>query len=369
MSPVMEKNVRHINTHSIMSLPLHFAITAFTKSSLKMGCHLLGCTLCRLQLIVCCSAVICTTVASQSPGVANSHIEWHSYYSGDPEPDTTSPWRYFPLAVGNAWEYKEHFFDTYYRREVVDTVQFNEEWYFELRYFVAENGGPMVPDPNPPVEYIRYDTTDAMVYAWSPKFNVEYHSFLAPCPFDAEYGSTPFCPGSGENAEVSGSLDGQLVFGGMEPGTGKDTVITAVKQYILGSAFVHRYGADFGQVYFESDGSLYGLYYSRVNGIEHGVPRYPTVNTEPQVPELNVRSWPNPVSEFMSLDLVGIGPGAVLYNVYDLMGRKVASGTVFAGNSAGTLVRLNFTSLTPGHYFIRLVGGRQKTAVIQFLKH
>lgn len=292
--------------------------------------------------------------------------------SGGFEEDTTSGGRYFPLHVGDAWEYKEFFDNTYYRREVVGDTLIEGKVYADYRRFVALNGGPMVPDPFIPKEYVRFDTLSAFVYGWAPPIG-EYNLFEAPCPLDADFGTMVFCPGTGAVADVTGGYDGVLVFGGEEPGTGEDTVYTAVKAYDEG-AFVFRYGADHGEVYHESDAQLYGLYYSRVDGVEHGVPQYSTVSIDPPIPGVaedeGSRIWPNPADRVLQVEILSRAPQMMLVHIFDLAGRLVHTtegGFIRAGTTSLTLF---VSGLSAGTYILRISGddGYRETALFTKLK-
>ncbi|HYE94951.1 MAG TPA: T9SS type A sorting domain-containing protein [Rubricoccaceae bacterium] len=273
-------------------------------------------------------------------------------------PDTTSPWRYYPLAVGNAWEYKEFGEETYYRRVVTGDTTFNGRRYFVVHRYRAEDGGPIGPD-FPRRVRLRFDTTSALVYEPFVDGSGMEREYI-PCPLDAPFNTTIFCEAWAGEFFVEGSYEGVLVFGGDEPGEGGDTVRTSVKSYYESPGeTAYRYAAGFGEVYFsDSWFSTYGLYYARIDGVEHGVPRYPTVGIEEPAGyadnALTLSVSPNPVRGAASVVFVLVEPGTVRIALYDALGREVAallSGEQAAGRHG---VTFDGTGIPPGVYFVRV---------------
>jgi hypothetical protein len=272
-------------------------------------------------------------------------------------PDTTAPWRYYPLHIGDAWEYYEYGSSDILRREINRDSMFNGRHYFVIERYRAQAGGPLEPDFFA-VAPARFDTTEALV-----KFlfltGEEGVSSLAPCPFDADFGTVVKCPNGSPEAFVNGGYDGLLVFGGDLPGTGEDTVRTAWKEYLSpsGEPVVLRYAADFGEVYFEGENDVYGLYYARVNGVEHGVPRYPTP-TEPSPEPLGeaLTVWPNPAREWVRVAFTPKRGGTARVEVHDVRGRQVLAREVAAVPGARAEVALDLSGLAPGVYVVRLAG-------------
>ncbi len=277
--------------------------------------------------------------------------------------DTTSPWRYFPLRVGDAWEYLSFYEDAALRRVVVGDTVFDGRRYFRVAFYRAEG------DESPVYEYarlFRFDTLSTEVrepFADGTGREIIAHQ-LAPCPLDAPLGMTLRCY-IGTYA-VSGGYDGQLVFGGAWPGTGEDTVVTSYKRYeeeILVRTF--RYAADFGLVYREDDEEPSGeaLYYARINGTEHGVARYPGVGEVTAEPRpapggaLALAVRPNPARSWAlaKFSLVEAGPARV--EAYDGLGRRVLARDLDLLRVGPHEVPLDLAVLPAGVYVIRLVTG------------
>ncbi|HLT46074.1 MAG TPA: hypothetical protein VK002_02495, partial [Rubricoccaceae bacterium] len=274
-----------------------------------------------------------------------------------PTPDTTAPWRYYPLHVGDAWEYYVYFTGDVLRREVTRDTTFNGHRYFILERYRAEAGGELEPDWLP-FARVRFDTTSAFVVEpYTDGSGTEVVFFLAPCPFNADFNSTVYCPpGAWKDVPVTGGYEGVLVFGDPFPGTGEDTVHTAWKEYDV-PFNIRRYAAGFGEVYYGGEAEEYGLYYARIDGVEYGVPRYPTASEpglEPQALALAV--WPNPARGRARVALTPEAGGLSRLAVHDLRGRRVLTREVAALPGVRAEVALDLAGLAPGVYAVRLAG-------------
>lgn len=80
------------------------------------------------------------------------------------EPDTTSPWRYFPLEIGDQWQY-EHFHPktgdiSYEDCQVRTDTLLEGHTYYALRY--CFNDGQLRTSSQSDT-YVRFDTTNALV--------------------------------------------------------------------------------------------------------------------------------------------------------------------------------------------------------------
>jgi hypothetical protein len=271
-------------------------------------------------------------------------------------PDTTSPWRYYPLHVGDAWEYYEYGSGDILRREINRDTTFNGHRYFVVERFRAANGGPLEPDFLPFIR-VRFDTTSALVLEpFTDGSGIEIPAYGVPCPFDADFGTVIDCPRE-DDVAVTGGHDGLLVFGGDLPGTGEDTLRVTWKEYARDFLLL-RYAADIGEAYVEMKFPSHGLYYARVDGVEYGVPRYPTVaEPVPELePEASLSVWPNPAREKVSVAFTPEEAGPARLEVHDVRGRRVLAREVMALPGVRAEVTLDFSGLAPGVYVVRLVG-------------
>lgn len=220
-----------------------------------------------LLVLVGCFVVHGSKVVGQSRVHAHGQAAWSLYSNGEPTPDTTSAWRYYPFAIGNAWEYKHFFSDRRFRAEVDRDTTIKGRNFFIIERVEWVQGQA----PEPLVRrFARFDTTESLIKAPFPGSpEGERTPFWAPCPFDSGFGETVFCPGYELSPyDVSGSYDYPLAFGGSEPGTGTDTVRTSVKTYDVTDVFtdIITYAAGIGEIYVENKGDWYGIYYARIDG-------------------------------------------------------------------------------------------------------
>src|SRR5690606_24899175 len=183
---------------------------------------------------------------------------------------------------GDAWEYYHYATGERRRVDVLGEETINDQHYFmwRSRTYDAARNVTRSPGHIP----VRFDTTTATIRFYVRATDAELSFF--PCPLDAAFGDEIVCPEREVPFEVSGSYDGLLAFGGEFPGTGTDTVRTAVKTYYSfhpGHTLDYRYAADIGFVYYDDDYNPEGIYYAKVDGVEYGQPFYP-VSTEGEAP-------------------------------------------------------------------------------------
>jgi hypothetical protein len=271
-------------------------------------------------------------------------------------PDTTAAWRYFPLHVGNAWEYAAGG-TTVIRRDIIGEETIGGRRYAlwrEITYVDGEIVGWIPPAP------IRFDTLSSFVFE---NFRGEERPFgFAPCPFRVDFGATADCDPlqSGFRLyDVAGTYDGAVVLGGSPP----DTVRTAVKLYDdQAFAVDFGYAAGLGEVYAESDIRTYGLYYARINGVEYGEAQITTgMETVPSGTGegLQLWVWPNPSRGAATVALTLAQPGEAAVALFDALGRRVAllhEGVLAAGAHR---LPLRASSLPPGVYVVRAIAGAE----------
>ena len=277
------------------------------------------------------------------------------------EPDTTAPWRYYPLAVGNVWEYE--FGDGTVAREAIfsDTVALGHR-YFVLSFQQLRDDieAPVFRTP------LRYDTASATVVALGDVSN-EY-PYTLHCPFDTPFGDAE-C--RGEPQRVSGRPDGVVVFGGEAPGTGTDTVQAAVKVFSTRLGFEFRYAAGVGPVYDGGEGGARALTYYKIGDEEHGMPRF--VAAEPGGPEplaASLGAWPNPTRGPLTVSVRLARPAAdVEVAVYDALGRAVRRAPLGPRAAGEHGVGLSLAGLAPGVYAVVLqVDGERAAGLVALVE-
>ena len=314
-----------------------------------------------LLLIAVLSAAL--PVQAQPSPVANTPIPGADLLlSGGAEPDTTAPWRYFPLHVGDAWEYYSYATGERRRVDVLGEETIDGRHYFTWRSRTYDADGNRVNGWGP--RPIRFDTASAVVRTYVIEIGEESRFPLpwTPCSLDVFFGHTILCGDRKLPFEVGGDYDGTLAFGGEFPGTGTDTVRTSVKTYYSfdpGNTLDYRYAADIGVVFFEGELGAEGIYYARVSGVEYGQAFYPVADElgppEPEALALSV--FPNPFRERLTVTLDLPQAGAATLEVIDVLGRVVRRrdlGVLPAGRHE---VRLRTADLAAGPYLVRFVAG------------
>lgn len=183
------------------------------------------------------------------------------------DPDTTTASRYYPLHVGDAWEYDLLGSPRIIRRDVTGTIMLGDTLYYQWTTTLYENGKPIGFD----FYNIRYDETTSFIMQRFDEASEERIFAFAPCPLNADFDATVDCqpfkhPGF-DFWDTSGTYEGELVFDESGPGTGGDTVRTSVKRYDSHDLVsVSQYAAGIGQIHVENEVEVFSIYYSRVDG-------------------------------------------------------------------------------------------------------
>jgi hypothetical protein len=262
-----------------------------------------------------------------------------------PVPDTTAPARYFPLEVGNVWEYRgEGFFEGYQRRAVVgDTVADGVPFFrYRVEHF-ALDGAPA----GPAVErLVRIDpATHALrTPGGDPLELAELH--LTTCALDAPFFDELFtCPGSAVVLS-SGGPDTVMV--------GDDAVPTSLKYFDDNSREVLGwYAADVGLVGVLMRTGQVTLEYARVGGVVYGAPVPVAAAPAPGAPSaLRLGASPNPAGRTVTLALELTAPGLVSVEVFDAVGRRVHREARALLGGTSTLM-LDASAWAPGTYVVR----------------
>lgn len=265
-------------------------------------------------------------------------------------PDTTSAWRYFPLDVGNVWEYEAYSEEggAYQERwSIVDETLLDGVYHVRLEWQRIDLDG--TPDGPLQVEHVRFDTL-----ATAPVQSEGITPYGVPWgfPLGAPFGSSPeyhFC-----ETTVSGGYERSVEIG-------DDTAVTSVKYVSLTSCEgEHLFAAGIGLVEYYTLGGYLKLRYARVGGVEYGE-RF-AVATEGDAETgrpATLTFYPNPARSQTAVTLT-LGTGTdVAVEVYDGLGRRVAllhEGSLPAGEHTFRLGG----DLPSGVYLVRAAtdGGR-----------
>lgn len=281
----------------------------------------------------------------------------------DPVPDTTEAWRYFPLEVGNVWEYSVFVHATpmppeygFERRTVVGDSTVEGRVYRKFFVEQYDEGGFEI---GLHTRVYRLDTLSAEIL--KPEFGGgERVVFGTACGLDA-----PFPPKGSEIECVSGSYLTGVGYNQTVDISG-DQVILAVKSFYEYPGGNFSFGADIGLI--ENQGCEggcwdYDLVYASVDGVEYGTP-FP-VSVESGLPvssQLVIDTvYPNPTSGDTSIVLSVDQTQSVRIDVYDLLGRRlhVHEQVITAGR---TTVNFESSDWPRGTYIIRAATSGGETA-------
>ncbi|HYE94590.1 MAG TPA: T9SS type A sorting domain-containing protein [Rubricoccaceae bacterium] len=280
-----------------------------------------------------------------------------------PVPDTTDWRRYFPLEVGNRWQYRAdqgqgNIF--YFGYLVTGTVVLEGHEYFTLIECSYAEGWPPFCDPDE--NEVRYSPSAALLLERYVVDGVpgEDRFFLAPCALDAPFQAFGIeCePPGNETYNITGGY-------GLAYTIGSDTLweVTVKDFHAKGQPIRTIAVADVGAVYQLTDKGTYSrldLAYVRVGEAEYGEPAFvfPSAS-EPKPPStafaLAVR--PNPARDGEARVVLTLGAAqAVRVEAFDALGRRVSilhDGSLAGGQHA---ISLDSARLGPGVYLVRASG-------------
>lgn len=273
--------------------------------------------------------------------------------------DTTDAWRYYPLQIGNVWEYVGYGMEVGSSRfTIVGETTIEGMHYFLERHEVIfpPGGGPYKPYP------IRFDAITANVLRrWESGEESVWQFAGCPlnAPFDTEVnclnGSTSVGGGYAETVELWGGL----VLDG----------VTYKEFYTPPGIFVHGYVAGIGWVLWELGVEPGGrlLRYARIGGIEYGTPF--AVSTEGRPPGLATALlvYPNPARDVITLRVMLARPQRTTLAVYDALGRRVLAEDLGALPISKHTHRLDLDALPPGLYVVRLTGDAGASATTRLV--
>lgn len=260
-------------------------------------------------------------------------------------PDPTDPARYYPLDVGNVWEYDETFplGNGAGRVEITaDTVIAGVSYVIESSRLLQGDGrlGP------PYRATIRFDpTTSQILSRFDSGEEVVWH--FGGCPLGAAFGTVAQCTNG--PSEVRGGLRTRFTFG-----DSTQTEVVALKSF---GYFAYTYAADIGFVRSVDpiEGGEMRLRYARIRGLEYGTPMAVAAEPPPAPAGLALRSAGR------TLVLSARDAGPVRLDLFDALGRRVAS--VFEGALGTGERRFSLPAVAPGLYVAQAIQGASRASV------
>lgn len=291
--------------------------------------------------------LIATAIVLLAPVVLTQPV-----HAQEPVPDTTSAWRYFPLEVGNVWEYEGYgpLTPEDHRWEVVgDTLLEGRHYFAAIRECISE----CFPTSVPTGYLFRFDSTAARVVVRYPEDvpGTEYLFFGGGCALDAPFGAEAACYES--DLDVSGGYDEtfELADGG---------VLEGVTYKVFGTPTVYwGYVAGIGLVedaFLEYEPRERRLAYARIGGVEYGTPIPVAAEGAPPQSAVALAVFPNPSRGEATVRLDLDVTQRVVLAVYDVLGRRVALLHVGPLPAGDHRFLFDASALSAGTYFVRSTG-------------
>ncbi len=271
-------------------------------------------------------------------------------------PHDTLDWqRYYPLAIGNAWEYHEAEVPGDLIRHVLvsDTTAGPHRYFRRTTHHELQTLTDTLRWASH--DFVRYDTAGVVVAIASIEADTVA---VDPChvgdyfvrDLRLAFGARAACPGAeADSVVVEGAYDTSWTLDGVA------VAVAAVKRYVVDGLIFSEFVADIGPV---GGGNLWGprLHYARVGGVEYGSPVLVAVAAEPTPPKvagLEVRILQNPVRARASFEVRASRSERGRIEVFDLSGRRVR--TVPVELAPGwRRVEIPTASLAAGTYVARV---------------
>ena len=267
-------------------------------------------------------------------------------------PDPTDPARYYPLDVGNVWEYAYGFnFDPPQdvRLEIVrDTIIDGN------RYFMESYGDPYSGVPDDFATPIRFDSLTSTIVSWHDGQEYRYRPWNGVCRLDAPLGPEVDCQGN--PFDVRGGLGTTVALS-----DSTRIQVVALKVYASPSSVVFdTYAADVGLIQYSDlhHGGEMRLRYARIRGVEYGTPFAVSAEAPASGTGLALST------RGRRLVLAAADPGPVRVDLFDVLGRHVAR--LMDARLGAETRTLSLPTLAAGVYVARAVQGtaRASTRVV-----
>ena len=292
-------------------------------------------------------------------------------------PDTTSAWRYFPLEVGNVWEYEVYeetcdfdgncsdaLLTGYVQRAVVGEVLVEGRSYVEVleRRFTPEEE-----EASADRRLVRFDTLAARSMWRSDTGDDAWPGFFS-CRLDTPFGENAVC--SEIQFSTAGGYEESVVING-------DAFTGTVKSYV---SFVGRYDfvADVGVVKTIFGGgapaftSWHDASFVRVDDVEYGTRRFGDPVASESVPKPAAAAltvFPNPLLGTATVRFTLDRPQRVTLAVYDVLGRRVLARDLGVQSAGEATHRLDVGPLPSGVYVVRFDGDAGARATARIVRH
>lgn len=280
-----------------------------------------------------------------------------SAFAQDPVPDTTDWHSYFPLEVGNEWQYRVDNVipnpDYHFSRTVLGDSLVNDTTFYQFRRCRQDAVGPVTCYLE--VELYTLDENyAALMYRWEgPEGPIIYRPAVI-CRLDSPFGELgeEWCYDTGPGTFVDGEYGANWPIGG-------SSVTGTRKSYSwIGGGEVYLSGIGHVASYPDGGGGSTTIQYARIAGVEYGNPVVSNETDLPQ-PQSEIRAFPNPALREATLQFSLPERQKVVARVFNLRGALVETRSL-AAVAGGVEVSYTFdvSSWPSGLYTIRLIGDR-----------
>lgn len=268
-------------------------------------------------------------------------------------PDTLD-WRgYYPLGVGNVWEYNGVESPSLTHRSIVGDTLADGRHYYVLDTTIPVPRGPLVYR-----HYVRYDSSGGLVVLTDVTADSsdvpdtecdeartwdKLHECVA---FRSDFRDTLYARAPWDTYFVSGGYGGTVL--------GVD--VAAIKCFHIPCCWSMCYAANIG---WTEGGSLeyYWLTYARVGGQEYGTRRYTSIEPRRDPETRSAMLHPNPAYDYATLTIRLDGPKMVRASLFDLLGRQIQTFVDGFYPPSRHEFFLDTSLLPAGVYFVRLSTG------------
>jgi len=284
-------------------------------------------------------------------------------------PDTTAPWRYYPLGLGDEWHYeveRYYFIDCnpcqYQTSHVVIGTEVVAGRQYALLRFRSHNVPPLMPLPPPATALyrVRYDTAAAVAVA-AGSGGAEHPIGGIGCRLDEPFPAPPdtaraiACP-EGEESTVSGGYELPLPFGGLAAQKEFFVLVPGWRRMRHAAGIGLLLWEEFGEI---DSGFRETLAYARVGRLEYGAPIVVALEAPGGHVGPTLTVAPNPTTARAEVRLRPPAAAAgVRVAVHDGLGREVVvlhDGPLSPGTAS---LAIDCSHLAPGNYVVHAVGSR-----------
>ena len=281
---------------------------------------------------------------------------------GQSLPDTLDNKRYYPLEVGNEWQYTETAWitpiPTYHRSRIVSDTTANGHHYFKR---LSESFDAARELQHSAVTYLRYNAMGAVVASSSPSIDTSVADDSLTYWYHANFGdSVETYYGL---SIVRGSYDSTLTIPGPNPIRAAAVKTLHVPDPLYGTDYYEAevVAADIGKISHEVfDGPDTWLSYANIGGVEYGE-RVIGVHIEggqhPRTATRTLEIFPNPAMNVLYLLYEGNGRYLPQLMVYDVLGRTVIHAAPSTSCSGKCEFALDISGLSSGVYSIVVTTG------------